>query len=199
MSLLAPSYTWIFSGIGVWALGVVVWFVKRALRSRNPPANMQQNSLSLTGSKIVGSTVAVGSNISLSVHQGPVHTAIRDRSPIGPTPAEVASHERSLPPYQQKFVMQHYVGLPVALAVRFLTVDYVQRINEPGTWMAMFEFTEYRDNGDIKQNHHIFSCFPDIERFPRLKTLPKNAWIWLEGKIGESPNFNVAPDKMEFE
>jgi len=114
--VLSQNYQWIFSGIGVLIIGLVIqhWV-------RKPKSTIKVKNLSLTNSAI-----ASGSNISQTVQnivQTVAPNAAPARSEEHPTPGEIRDHIATLPPYGQLDACQHYEGLPVRWRVLLFAVE----------------------------------------------------------------------------
>jgi len=119
--------TWLFSGAGIAALTLLLWFVRR-LRTAGlrPRSENYTEGARVENASLSGSPIASGSNISQTVQNifSPISPTIA--APIGethPTPDEIREHIKSLPPYGQLEAAENYAGLPVHWRMRLYGVD----------------------------------------------------------------------------
>jgi hypothetical protein len=151
----------------------------------------------MAGARTANSNVAVGSNIAQTVNVTNTITqsraSIRERRPTGPTPEEARQYQDGLPPSQQNDAMRHYFGERIGLPVEFVSITPLNQ----GRWMMMFHYY-----GSDNRSYTVYGYFEDdpTKQYPRLRTLPRDSWVWIEGEIGlRADLFSVSIHSIEFD
>ncbi len=191
MHWLASNYEWMFSGIGVTAIGVLVTLFLR--RPKQPPST---TAVAVSGSTMIGSLVAIDSNIVQTVQAASVAS---DTGPTPeyrekPTPDEIIERISKMPLYEQPACSNSYVGVKVRWLAILKTIGrfHLQPNNtkESGEYyvhMKYFNPEAAYAKGDI-----IF--FINIEDYPRLKIAKQGDKFMVTGTI-----WNVDGDTMRLE
>jgi len=179
MNWLWANKEWVFSGIGVVFLGLLVRILLR------PRAVGQSGIVSADrNSSVLGSPVASGSNISQTVSivlNGTRSTPPQTKIPYAakPTPKEIRAQLNALPLFQKKGATESYVGLNVRWPV---TLEYLSEIGEWRRKEFKIDFTHTLE-ANFEDYEGVVRTEVNIERFPRLKISHKGSPMEISGTV----------------
>jgi hypothetical protein len=179
MNWLWSNKEWVFSGIGVVFLGLLIriFFGPRAA-GHSSIVSADRNS------SVLGSPVASGSNISQTVSivlSGGGGAPPQTKIPYAatPSPKEIRAQLNALPLFQRKAATQSYLGLNVRWPV---TLEYLSEIGE---WHRKEFKTDFTHTLEVNFENYegLVRTEVNIERFPRLKISHKGSRMQISGTV----------------
>jgi hypothetical protein len=180
---LRNSVTWIFSGIGVFALGLVGGAVKWLWNRRQR-----------------GAAPFIPDNVPVSA---PAESAPAESTPVTkPNPDDMYEHVTSLPPYQQENAWDAYRGLEVRWLGLFEGIEDDEPYNEahshsPKKWIVTLKHYD----PSIRYSSARIRCPGiDLDQFPQFKSTHGNELLIVRGKIAHAKRLYVLlyPAAFEF-
>lgn len=191
MHWLANNYEWVFSGIGVTAIGVLVTLFLR--RSKQQPST---TAVAVSGSTMIGSPTAIGSNIVQAVQ---VASVASDKGPTPeyrekPAPDEIIERISKMPLYEQPACSKSYVGVKVRWLAMLRSIErwHLQPKNREESGEYYVHMKYFNPEAAYAKGDIIF--FVNIEDYPRLKIAKQGDKFMVTGTIR-----NVDGDIMRLE
>lgn len=164
-----PWYEWLFDGVGgAAAIAIVGFLVRRISKSQ-----AETPSISANLDSVSDSTVAIGTNVSQIVH----HHHVPDRpsdalKATEPSPSQIISDLKALPPFGKYRAQESYRGLSVLWPLILLEVDQPR-----GAWAVFFRsFEEWCSHPPI-----VYAPFTELP--PEMKVSPTGTLVWVRGRI----------------
>ncbi len=183
----ANSWQWIFSGIGVFAIGVLWHYFKRRKGKLAVPtgAKSQMASIVQKGDGVIQSgQTGAGHVVNINAPVGNI--SVGDSQPKQPdliqsntrsptlTLSQIRNDIESAPPYQQEDRKRCYVGQRIDWQTKLFSV---KREDKDGNVDVTLKTEE------IEHNSELCGCVVRLDHYPELKVLPRGTRIRVVGKI----------------
>jgi hypothetical protein len=172
----ARWYEWVFSGVGVLAISVIVGFFRRqvigwCLASPAHGTSVSANVLTPVTDSSLAIASTTGHKIALHHHQMASGRLLQGPKATEPYPDEIMEELDALSPYDKHRPTERYAGLRV---LWLLALRSMKRYDD--TWHVTFTSSS---KGLLSTTVTAdFAVLP-----PEIKVLPAHAEVWIRGQI----------------